>query len=115
MPPVFPGEQADSLPDLADKLGLDADVFMQTLNSYNQACKPGTFDHTKLDDCHTEGLLPAKTHWALPLDKPTFYGYALRPGVTFTYQGLFTDETAAVRFPDQPSQNLIMEGGMMGR
>src|SRR3546814_834991 len=69
MPPVFPGEQADSLPDLADKLGLDADVFMQTLNSYNQACKPGTFDHTKLDDCHTEGLLPAKTHWALPLDR----------------------------------------------
>lgn len=113
MPPVFPGEQASSLPELAGKLELDTDVFMQTLNSYNQACKPGTFDHTKLDDCHTEGLSPAKTHWALPLDKPPFYGYALRPGVTFTYQGLLTDETAAVRFQDQPSENLFVAGEMM--
>src|SRR3546814_15322530 len=70
-------------------------------------------DLTKLDDCHTEGLLPAKTHWARPLDKPPFYGYALRPGVTFTYQGLLTDETAAVRFQDQPSQNLFVAGEMM--
>ncbi|PLC50636.1 tricarballylate dehydrogenase [Pollutimonas subterranea] len=113
MPPVFPGEKADSLPELASKLGLDVDVFMQTLNSYNAACKVGTFDHTKLDDCHTEGLSPAKTHWALPLDRPPFYGYALRPGVTFTYQGLLTDETAAVRFNDQPSDNLYVAGEMM--
>src|SRR5690606_2554386 len=113
MPPVFPGETANSLPELADKLGLDIEVFMQTLNSYNQACQPGTFDHTKLDDCHTEGVSPAKTHWALPLDKPPFYGYALRPGVTFTYQGLLTDETAAVRFQDQPSENLFVAGEMM--
>ena len=113
MPPVFPGEKADSLPELAGKLGLDVDVFMQTLNSYNAACRVGTFDHTKLDDCHTEGLSPAKTHWALPLDRPPFYGYALRPGVTFTYQGLLTDETAAVRFNDQPSDNLFVAGEMM--
>src|SRR3546814_20181635 len=86
---------------------------MQTLNSYNQACKPGTFDHTKLDDCHTEGLLPSKTHWALPLDKPPIYAYALRRGVTFTYSGLLTDETAAVRFQDQPSQNLFVAGELM--
>ena len=38
------------------------------------------FDHTALDDCHTEGLAPAKTHWARPIDTPPFYGYALRPG-----------------------------------
>lgn len=113
MPPVFPGVQADTLPGLAAKLGLDVDVFMQTLSSYNAACKVGTFDHTRLDDCHTEGLKPAKTHWALPLAKPPFYGYALKPGVTFTYQGLLTDETAAVRFNDVPSNNLFVAGEMM--
>jgi tricarballylate dehydrogenase len=45
-----------------------------------------------LDDCHTEGVAPAKTHWARPIDTPPFYGYALRPGITFTYLGLKTDE-----------------------
>lgn len=113
MPPVFPGEKANTLPELAQQLGLDVNQFMQTLNSYNASCKVGIFDHTKLDNCHTEGLSPAKTHWALPLDQPPFYGYALRPGVTFTYQGLLTDETAAVRFNNQPSDNLFVAGEMM--
>jgi len=73
----------------------------------------GTFDHTIMDDCHTEGLEPPKTHWALPINKGPFYGYAVRPGVTFTYLGLKTDETAAVRFNNQPSDNLFVAGEMM--
>ncbi len=68
MPPVFPGVKADTLPELAQKLGLPVDTFMQTLDAYNAACRVGTFDHTALDDCHTEGLAPAKTHWARPID-----------------------------------------------
>jgi len=113
MPPVFPGVQADTLPELAQKLGLPTDTFMQTLNDYNHACRIGTFDHTSLDDCHTEGVTPAKTHWARPIDTGPFYGYALRPGITFTYLGLKTDETAAVRFNDVPSSNLFVAGEMM--
>ena len=113
MPPVFPGTRAQTLPDLARQLGLDEAVFMQTLNDYNAACRPGTFDHTALDDCRTEGLTPAKTHWALPIDTPPYFAYAVRPGVTFTYLGLKTDETAAVRFGGQPSPNLFVAGEMM--
>ncbi len=113
MPPVFPGTQADSLPELARALGLDEQRFMQTLGAYNAACRTGTFDHTSLDNCRTEGLQPAKTHWARPLDTAPFYGYAVRPGVTFTYLGLKVDETAAVRFQDRPSPNLFVAGEMM--
>ncbi|MEK8053080.1 FAD-dependent tricarballylate dehydrogenase TcuA [Ideonella sp. DXS22W] len=113
MPPVFPGTQADTLPALARQLGLDEAQFMQTLDAYNAACRPGHFDHTVLDDCRTEGLAPAKTHWARPIVKPPFYGYALKPGVTFTYLGLRTDATAAVRFGGQPSANLFVAGEMM--
>jgi succinate dehydrogenase/fumarate reductase flavoprotein subunit len=36
----------------------------------------------------------------------------LRPGVTFTYLGLHTDDTA-VRFGDRPSANLFVAGEMM--
>ncbi len=113
MPPVFPGVQAHSLRELARKLGLDEAVFMHTLTDYNRACRVGRFDHTVLDDCHTEGLAPAKTHWARPMDTAPFYGYALKPGVTFTYLGLKVDDTAAVRFADRPSRNLFVAGEMM--
>jgi tricarballylate dehydrogenase len=113
MPPVFPGEKADTLEELANKLGLDPQALLETVKTYNAACKVGSFDHTILDDCHTEGIEPAKTHWALPIDQGPFYGYAVRPGVTFTYLGLKTDETAAVRFNGVPSPNLFVAGEMM--
>ncbi len=113
MPPVFPGTKADSLPELARQLGLDEAAFMQTLDDYNAACRVGTFDHTALDNCHTEGLVPAKTHWARPIDTAPFYGYALKPGVTFTYLGLKTDDSAAVRFAGRRSPNLFVAGEMM--
>jgi len=101
------------VPELGRRLGLDPVAFARTLREYNQACRTGTFDHTTLDDCRTEGLAPAKTHWARPIDTAPFYGYALRPGITFTYLGLKVDETAAVRFNGVPSDNLFVAGEMM--
>jgi tricarballylate dehydrogenase len=73
-----------------------------------------------LDDCATAGLTPAKTHWARPIDTPPFYGYALRPGVTFTYLGVKVNEQAAVHFGGRASANLfaageIMAGNVLGK
>jgi tricarballylate dehydrogenase len=113
MPPVFKGAQADTLPALARQLGLDEAAFMQTINDYNAACRVGTFDHAVLDDCHTEGLSPPKTHWALPIDTPPFYAYTLKPGVTFTYLGAQVNAQAQVHFGGQPSANLFAAGELM--
>ncbi|VVD61891.1 FAD-dependent tricarballylate dehydrogenase TcuA [Pandoraea soli] len=113
MPPVFPGVKADTLPELARQLGLPETQFMETITRYNDACRIGTFDHTALDDCHTEGLTPAKTHWARRIDTPPFYGYALRPGITFTYLGLKTNDRAQVHFGGEASENLFVAGEMM--
>jgi tricarballylate dehydrogenase len=120
MPPVFKGAKADSLEDLAKQLGLNEEAFLKTVREYNAACKPGKFDHSVLDDCHTEGLQPAKTHWALPIDTAPFYGYTLKPGVTFTYLGLKVGENTAVRFGGAESPNLfsageIMAGNVLGK
>ncbi|HEY6510341.1 MAG TPA: FAD-dependent tricarballylate dehydrogenase TcuA [Burkholderiaceae bacterium] len=113
MPPVFPGVRADTLRDLAARLGLEEAHFMRTLHDYNAAVRPGSFDHTTLDDCRTEGLQPPKSHWARRIDTPPFFGFALKPGVTFTYLGLKTDTTAAVQFGGQRSSNLFVAGEMM--
>lgn len=113
MPPVFPGTKAHTLPELARQLNLPESAFVETIERYNAACRIGTFDHTALDDCHTVNLTPAKTHWARPIDTPPFYGYALRPGITFTYLGLKVNDKAQVHFSEQPSENLFVAGEMM--
>ncbi len=113
MPPVFKGEEAQTLEALARQLALPEAAFVETVRAYNAACREGTFDHAVLDDCHTEGLAPAKTHWARPIDTPPFRGYTLKPGVTFTYLGLKVDESAAVHFGGQASPNLFAAGEVM--
>jgi tricarballylate dehydrogenase len=120
MPPVFPGERADTLEQLARQLGLDEAALLQTVRDFNAACRVGRFDHAVLDDCHTEGLSPAKTHWALPIDTPPYYGYALKPGITFTYLGMKVNAQSAVHFGGRASPNLfaageIMAGNVLGK
>lgn len=121
MPSVFPAIAAETIGDLASKLGLDPDRLTATVASYNAAVRPGTFDSTRLDDCRTEGLDPPKTHWAQTIDRPPFIGYPLRPGITFTYLGVRVNERAAVLMADgRPAANLwasgeIMAGNILGR
>jgi tricarballylate dehydrogenase len=110
---VFPGAQADTLEALAAQLGLPVDAFIDTVRAFNAACRTGTFDHAVLDDCITAGLAPPKTHWARPLDTPPFFGYALKPGVTFTYLGIKVDAPASVQFGGAPSPNLFAAGEVM--
>jgi len=113
MPPVFPGNKADTLEELAKQMNVPVETFLQTIRDYNQACQAGKFDHTTLDDCHTLGLQPAKTHWALRIDEGPFYAYMVKPGVTFTYLGLKTDQNASVFFDGKRSTNLFVSGEMM--
>ena len=113
MPPVFRGAQADTLPELAVQLGLPVDHFVQTVREFNAACQGGEFDHARLDGLQTKDLTPSKTNWAQRIDTPPFYGYTLKPGVTFTYLGLKVDEHAAVHFDGVPSGNLFAAGEVM--
>lgn len=113
MPSVFPATRADSIEELAEKLGLDPVKVAKTVAEFNAACRPGTFHPTQLDGVATEGLEPPKTNWARPIDKPPYYGYMLRPGVTFTYLGLKVDETARVEGPGGMLQNVWAAGEMM--
>jgi tricarballylate dehydrogenase len=121
MPPVFPPVRAQSLADLAGAFKLDANALERTVQEFNAAVRPGTFDHTIFDDCRTEGIAPPKTHWARALDTPPFFGYPLRPGITFTYLGVAIDERSRMLMADgAPSQNVfaageIMAGNVLGK
>jgi tricarballylate dehydrogenase len=121
MPSVFPPIEAQSIRELAEKLELDPDSLEKTVEKFNAATRPGTFDAGELDDCVTEGLTPPKSHWARPLDSPPFYGYPLRPGITFAYLGVAVNERAQVILQDgTPAPNIfaageIMSGNILGQ
>ncbi|APV52256.1 FAD-binding dehydrogenase [Betaproteobacteria bacterium GR16-43] len=121
MPPVFPPLKAASLRELAPQLGLDAAKLEATVARFNESVRPGNFDHTVLDNCVTEGLVPAKTHWARRIDTPPFYAYPLRPGITFTYLGVAVDAKARIVMddgtacPNAFAAGEIMAGNVLGQ
>lgn len=114
MPSVFPPVKADSIADLATQFELDPDAVVHAVDEFNRSTRPGTFDPSALDDCTTEGLTPPKSHWAVPIDTPPYYGYPLRPGITFTYMGVTVDDRARVIFDDgRPSESVFAAGEVM--
>lgn len=120
MPSVFPPIKADTIRELGEKLGLDGVKLEQTVQAFNAACSPGPFRPMELDGLATEGVTPPKTNWARPLDAPPYYGYQLRPGVTFTYLGLKVAQDARVHTPRGPLANVwaageIMAGSILGQ
>lgn len=122
MPSVFPAIKANTLEELAVKMKLDPAKVRQTIDEFNKAVKPGqTFDNLKLDGNATQGLTPNKTNWARAVDKGPFYGYPLRPGITFTYLSVKVNEKAQVLMENgQPAGNLfasgeIMSGNILGK
>ncbi|MEJ8570000.1 FAD-dependent tricarballylate dehydrogenase TcuA [Microbaculum marinum] len=114
MPSVFPPARADTLEELAETVGLDPAATRRTVDAFNAACVPGSFDHTVHDDCRTEGLTPPKSHWARPIDTPPFYAYSLRPGITFTYLSVRVNAEGRILMADgRPSANMFAAGEIM--
>ena len=121
MPSIYPAIEAPSITELGAKLGLNARVLELTVAKFNAAVREGRFDPHTLDDCQTEGLDPPKSHWARAIDTPPFYGYPLRPGITFTYLGVKVDAQSRMVMGDgKPSANMyaageIMAGNVLGK
>lgn len=121
MPTLFPPIAGATIAELAGKLELDAAALEKTITDFNAAVQPGTFDHTILDDCRTEGITPAKTHWARKIETPPYLAYPVRPGITFTYLGTRVNKQARMLMQDgKPSANMfaageIMAGNVLGK
>ena len=114
MPSVFPPIEARSVVELAVALDLDPARLASMVDDFNKAVRPGTFDSGNLDDCRTEGIDPPKSHWARRIDTPPYFGYPLRPGITFTYLGVTVNEQSRVIMQDErPAKNIFAAGEMM--
>src|ERR1700681_2054350 len=121
MPTLFPPIKADSIAELAGKFELDPATLEKTVADFNAAVRPGSFDHTILDDCRTEGLTPPKSHWAQRIETPPYYAYPVRPGITSTYLRTRVNGQARMLMKDgRPAANMfaageIMAGNVLGK
>jgi tricarballylate dehydrogenase len=112
---VYPPYQSETVGGLAEQLGLPVETVERTIADYNAALATDTdWDPRRLDGLATTGLEPPKSNWALPIAKPPFYAYPLRPGITFTYLGVAVDTHARVlRQTGDAFDNVFAAGEVM--
>jgi tricarballylate dehydrogenase len=91
-PPVT----ANTIAELALKIGVPADQLKATVAQYNAACSGKDWDPLKIDHVRTEGLNPPKSNWACPLTEGPFHAYPIISANVFTFGGLKIDPEACV-------------------
>jgi len=107
--------EANTIAELAEKLGIDAEGLTRTVAAFNAACQPGDYNPAILDGVHTSGIVPPKSNWALPIDRPPFTGFVVTCGITFTFGGLrISDQAQVLDVTDQPIPGLYAAGELVG-
>jgi tricarballylate dehydrogenase len=107
---------ADTVPELAAATGLPAEKLLRTVARFNAAVpRAGEFDWRRLDGLSTSGLEPAKSNWALALERAPFLAYPVACSMVFTFGGLATDSRArVVREDGTPIPGLYAAGECTG-
>lgn len=107
---------ADTIAELARRLGIDPAALQRTVEAFNAACPHDKrFAPGILDGLATRDLEPPKSNWALPLDEPPFVAYRVTGGITFTFGGLKVNRHAQVLdTEDQPIPGLYATGEITG-
>ena len=97
--------RADSLAELAGKIGADPEPLTKTVDADNAAVRSG--NRTAATPPRTDGAEPAT-----PLDAPPFMAITLAVGITTTMGGLLVDANMQLRDAnDQPMPDLYATGG----
>jgi len=115
LPPMNGAASAPDFAGIAQAHGLEPAAVARTVRAFNEAVADGPpFNPAVLDRRATTGLTPPKTNWAQRLDRPPFYGIAMRPGITFTYMGVKVRHDARVVLQDESAlPNVFAAGEIM--
>src|SRR5690606_4764371 len=83
-------QTAQTVGELADKLGVHRAGLEATVAEFNASVSDDVFDPSILDGKRTRSLAVPKSNWAVPLDRPPYFGLKVACGITFTYGGVRT-------------------------
>jgi len=110
-PPVT----APTVAELAEAIGVPTPNLVRTVESYNQAVKPGHFDPLGPDGKAAVGIEPPKSNWANPIDRPPFVAWPMECSNVFTFGGIGTDlDGRVVTSDDVPIPGLYAAGEVTG-
>ena len=112
-----PPYRAETLEDLAPRIGIPAGALRETVDAYNAAATGDVtrFDATRCDGLKAAGTLkPPKSNWARPITKPLFLAYPLVGAIAYTFGGLATNEKAEVLGERGPMPGLYAAGETTG-
>jgi tricarballylate dehydrogenase len=106
---------SDSIEGLSEDIGINPGVLRGTVDAYNAEAHDAEYAHRLLDGRSTRTLSPAKTNWAIRIDRPPFLAYRVTGGITYTYGGLKIDAEARVLdMEDRPIAGLYAAGEIVG-
>ncbi|KKK39144.1 succinate dehydrogenase [Mesobacillus campisalis] len=110
-----PAIVADTLEELADKIGVPAASLKATVEQFNAAVQPGEFNSKKKDGKKAVGITPPKSNWAITIDQAPFIAYPIVCSNVFTNGGLATDTNGRVLSgDDHPIPGLYAAGETAG-
>jgi tricarballylate dehydrogenase len=111
-----PPYRAQSIEQLAARIGVPAGNLRQTVDAFNAAATgdPAGFDASRCDGLATSGLNPPKSNWARAITKPPFLAYPLVGAIAYTFGGLATNAKAEVLCERGPMPGLYAAGETTG-
>ncbi len=110
-PPI----EGRTLGELASKLDTAPEALEATVAEYNRACRAAEFKPLTLDGLATQGLVPRKSNWAHPIDRPPFHAYPIISANVLTFGGLKVDRHARVlNKQGDPIPGLYAAGEVVG-
>lgn len=108
--------EANTIAELAKKIGLAPEILEDTVKKFNAACNDALpFDPGNLDGKHTTGIEPRKSNWAVKIDTPPYRAFPVTCGVTFTFGGVQINTKAEVlSVSGKPIRGLYASGDVIG-
>jgi tricarballylate dehydrogenase len=94
----IPPLSADSIEDLARRIGISASALGRTVTEFNTSCPaaPHEFTPFSVDNLATQGLAIEKSHWCRRIDRPPFYAFPIISSNCFTFGGVKVNRDAQV-------------------
>lgn len=106
---------ADTLPELAAGMGVDASALEATVTEFNASIDRSKPFHPSVKDGRAAHVTPPKSNWAEPIEDAPYYAFPVTCGITFTFGGLRGDPSGRVL--DESGQHiagLYVCGEMLG-
>jgi tricarballylate dehydrogenase len=106
---------ADTIDELARRIGVDPTRLGATVDAFNASIDTAVPFDPAIKDGRRAALSLPKSNWAVPLESPPFYAFAVTCGITFTFGGVRGDVDGRVLdTAGSPIEGLFVCGEMLG-